>query len=121
MKQKNADRVRQLLDENRELRKQLRAGEMRRRAAVNEIGFLNRRLSAVISDRAQILAIHRATIVSLAKKFGAQVGDETWEIAYPEADISCLECTSIQAVKRADGEILVRITPPEPDAHDEAD
>ena len=79
-KQRSIDRIKELQAENHGLREKLAAGERRRRAAVEEISFLNRKLSAILADRSAILANHQATVIRMAKKFGAQVGENTWDL-----------------------------------------
>lgn len=109
-KQRNIDRIKELQAENHGLREKLAAGERRRRAAVEEIGFLNRKLSAILADRSAILANHQATVIRMAKKFGAQVGENAWELTYQAADPADLLAHKIEAIMGEDGVLTVRVS-----------
>lgn len=108
-KQRNIDRIKELQAENHGLREKMAAGERRRRAAVEEIGFLNRKLSAILADRSAILANHQATVIRMAKKFGAQVGENAWELTYQAADPADLPAHKIEASMGEDGVLTVRV------------
>ena len=58
MKQKNAAELRKLQEENRALRRAIKAGEQRRRAAVEEIISLNQRLQAASQTGEMVLMTH---------------------------------------------------------------
>lgn len=109
-KQRNIDRIKELQAENHGLREKMAAGERRRRAAVEEIGFLNRKLSAILADRSAILANHQATVIRMAKKFGAQVGENAWELTYQAADPADLLAHKIEASMGEDGVLTVRVS-----------
>lgn len=109
-KQRSIDRIKELQAENHGLREKLAAGERRRRAAVEEISFLNRKLSAILADRSAILANHQATVIRMAKKFGAQVGENAWELTYQAADPADLLAHKIEASMGEDGVLTVRVS-----------
>lgn len=109
-KQRNIDRVKELQGENYTLRQKMAAGEKRRRAAVNEIIDLNRRLTSALADRTAILMNHQATIISLAKKMGAEAAPGTWELTFPAANPADLLRHTIQAARNERGEITVRVS-----------
>lgn len=109
-KRRKIDQVKDLQNQNYDLRKKISSGEERRRAAVNEIIDLNRRLTNALSDRTSILMTHQATIISLAKKMGTEVAPGVWEITFLAANPADLLCHTIQAAQNERGEITVRIS-----------
>lgn len=117
-KQKSIDRVHQLLEENTRLRKQVKAGESRRRAAVDEVIFLNHRLSQMTVEASRILSVHQATMIQVAQKFGTKMDDGSWEITYPEADLGSLFKNTILARNNADGSITVQVVEDAEDGED---
>ena len=109
-KQRNIDRMKELQGDNYTLRQKMSAGEKRRRAAVNEIIDLNRRLTNAIADRTAILMNHQATIISLAKKMGTEVAPGVWELTFMAANPADPLSYTIQAAQNERGEITVRIS-----------
>lgn len=109
-KHRKIDQVKDLQNQNYELRKKIATGEDRRRAAVNEIIDLNRRLTSALADRTAILMNHQATIISLAKKMGAEAAPGTWELTFPAANPADLLRHTIQAARNERGEITVRVS-----------
>ena len=108
-------RLRHLLDENAALRRQLRAGEGRRRAAVDEIRFLNRRLTLARDQLQRLLALHRATVLTLAQTCGRPLGPDAWSLTFPQARPDLLPAHAMEAAPNPDGTITVTVRPAPPD------
>lgn len=110
MKQKNAAELRKLQEENRALRRAIKAGEQRRRAAVGEIISLNQRLQAASQTGEMVLMTHQATMIRLAKQFGAEVGAGVWELCYPVATPEDLSLNRIESAQERGGVLTLRVS-----------
>ena len=113
MKQKNAAELRKLQEENRALRRAIKAGEQRRRAAVGEIISLNQRLQEALNPAQtgeMVLMTHQATMIRLAKQFGAEVGAGVWELCYPVATPEDLSLNRIESAQERGGVLTLRVS-----------
>lgn len=110
MKQKNAAELRKLQEENRTLRRAIKAGEQRRRAALGEIISLNQRLQAASQTGEMVLMTHQATMIRLAKQFGAEVGAGVWELCYPVATPEDLSLNRIESAQERGGVLTLRVS-----------